>query len=220
MAEPEHASKQIDRFLTLCDGIFAVAMTLLALELVVPSGLDKAQLANAGHHLIHKVWAYVLSFFILGSYWLGHSIRFAYVKKGDSWFTTFNLASLMFVALVPPATSLISNYPSERWTVESYLGVMLFIGVCDLGAWRYGISRGIMELSSVKDYAEVTRIRALLPSISGAAMIVALFSPEWAIYSSAILLLASRIVVRWLPRRRSATDSEAEAAHLGTSGPG
>jgi uncharacterized membrane protein len=91
------------RILALVDGIFAVAMTLLVLDLKLPEGVTlnndlevwRQLLAVAG-----RFWTYVLSFIVLGMYWVGHHALFHSVHRVNRTLLWLNLLFLLFVTLV------------------------------------------------------------------------------------------------------------------------
>jgi TMEM175 potassium channel family protein len=113
------------------DGVFAVAITLLALNLTV---------AGPGHgHLLHqlgKSWpalaAYVLSFFTIGIIWVNHHVLIRTIAVVDRTLLFLNLLLLMFVVLIPPATAIVRQYLSssgEDAEVAMALYSAVFLGM-------------------------------------------------------------------------------------------
>jgi TMEM175 potassium channel family protein len=115
------------------DGVFAVAITLLALNLAV---------AGPGHgHLIDQLgknWAslaaYVLSFFMIGIIWVNHHVLIRSIAVVDRTLLFLNLVLLMFVVLIPPATAIVRQYLSgggedARVAVALYSAVFLGMSV-------------------------------------------------------------------------------------------
>jgi uncharacterized membrane protein len=99
------------------DGVFAVAITILALDLKVPARSDLAQ-----HHglwgAVRYDWptfaAYLTSFFVIGIIWISHNGVFRHIAVIDRGLLFFNLLLLMFVVAIPFTTSLVSAYLNER----------------------------------------------------------------------------------------------------------
>ncbi|MFC2169533.1 TMEM175 family protein [Acidobacteriota bacterium] len=98
-----------ERLMTLADGVFAIVMTLLVLELSVPAVKGLSANSDLIHNLT-EMWPefliYGLSFMILGVFWvINHSI-FQVVRRYDTTLVWLNIAFLMFVSLIPFSTSL------------------------------------------------------------------------------------------------------------------
>lgn len=109
------------RLIALSDGIFAIAMTLLVLNVSVPDGLDHADFA----HTLRQVWphigAYALSFAVIAAVWRDHHRIFLLVRRVDGRITRLNLLLLGFSALLPFPTALLAGYGgSEPLAVTLY----------------------------------------------------------------------------------------------------
>jgi len=107
----------------LADGLFAIVMTLLVLELSVPVITG----SSVNHELLlkllelwPKVLIYILSFVILGTVWENHHVMFHYVARSDGKLAWMNIILLMFVALVPFSASLLGNYSSVKIAAANY----------------------------------------------------------------------------------------------------
>ncbi|MGA5900963.1 TMEM175 family protein, partial [Streptomyces venetus] len=83
------------RLLTLADGVFAIAITLLVLDLYVPRGLDAAQYDQALRRLLPDLAAYALSVTVLGSFWHDHRRIFRDVREVDGQVITLSIAGLV-----------------------------------------------------------------------------------------------------------------------------
>ena len=98
----------INRVEALTDGVFAIAMTLLVLELgmpVITGGPVNTELLRRLFELWPKLLVYVLSFVLLGMTWVHHRLMFHYIERSDGKLAWMNIIFLMFVALVPFAAS-------------------------------------------------------------------------------------------------------------------
>ena len=129
----------IDRLLTLSDGVFATALTLLVLDLHQPNvahGLRHAVLAQWPQYL-----SYVLSFLIIGIIWAQHHLGYRYIRRTDHVFILLNILFLMWVAVVPFPTAMLARYlenPSERQTaIAIYTGLFLVGGLLVNLSWLY-----------------------------------------------------------------------------------
>lgn len=101
------------RIEALTDGIFAVAMTLLVLDVklpIEPADLDGPGLRAALVALFPKFESYVISFAVLCVFWLGHHRLMHRLRHVDQWFLWLNLLFVMCITLVPFTTSLMGAY--------------------------------------------------------------------------------------------------------------
>jgi uncharacterized membrane protein len=103
------------RLEALTDGIFAVAMTLLVIELKIPEALHvttEEQLVGALVHLVPRFIAWVISFFVLAIFWVSHHRLFHYVRVVDGKLTWMTIGYLACVSLIPFSSALTGEYPS------------------------------------------------------------------------------------------------------------
>jgi len=112
-AEVEHGLS-IHRSDALTDGIYAVAMTLLVIDLKLPehTGLqDPTELAHALAGLTPKFLAWLISFCVLAMFWAGHHRAHRHVRRADGPLVALNIAQLGFVCLLPFACALAGEHP-------------------------------------------------------------------------------------------------------------
>ena len=129
-----------NRIEALTDGVFAVAMTLLVLDIKVPelqTPLDISQLPVRLVALWPKFLSYAISFIILGVYWVGHHIQLSFIRRADRPLLWINLLFLLWVALVPFSTALLSEYPTSRTAIAVYGLNLIAIGLTLALHWWY-----------------------------------------------------------------------------------
>jgi uncharacterized membrane protein len=125
------------RLETLVDGVFAIALTLLVLEIRVPRIATDEKLTQALIDLTPKVFAYFLSFVILGLLWFGHQTVSHYVKRLDRTHIFLNLSFLLFVSIIPFSAALLGEYLRFHIATIIY-GVNLFItGLIQYFQWEH-----------------------------------------------------------------------------------
>jgi uncharacterized membrane protein len=111
------------RLLALSDGIFAIAMTLLALELHLPD-LGRHATDAEVRHALGDEWrsylAFVISFRVVAVYWVSHRRALRHVTTLTASISTRTLTALMLVAAVPFPTSVLANYGSEPSSLAFY----------------------------------------------------------------------------------------------------
>ena len=129
-----------ERHQTLADGVFAIVMTLLVLELGVEGIAETASNAGVIHGLL-EMWPrfliYGLSFLILGIFWVIHHTLFDAIIRYNTTLTWLNILFLMFVALIPFSTALFGEYGAMQITALIYGANMLFIFCSGWAIWAY-----------------------------------------------------------------------------------
>ncbi len=128
------------RIETLGDGVFAIAMTLLILEIrvpIVPQGSASAELPGALFALWPKLLCYVISFITLGVYWVAHHLHFYTVRRADRMLLWINILFLLTIGFVPFTTALIGAYVQEQLPVVLYGANMVFASLALQWHWWY-----------------------------------------------------------------------------------
>lgn len=126
-----------DRVIMLTDGIFAIVMTILVLELHVPELLSSAQLGHALIEEIPVLISFFVSFIILGLYWIGHHNFFHLIKRVDRPMLWINILFLFFISLIPFSASVLGKYGNEPVAVALYGAHLVVIGAILLLGWTY-----------------------------------------------------------------------------------
>lgn len=118
-----------ERALAFSDGVFAIVITIIVLGIEAPSNLDvgAAEFEEIRSKALHQLWVYFVSFCIVGSYWIQHTMLFGSLRSVDRATVVRNLIYLLPVTLLPFATQVMGAHRTA-WT-----GVALF-GVVNLGA--------------------------------------------------------------------------------------
>jgi uncharacterized membrane protein len=120
----------LGRTLALSDGVFAIAMTLLAFQVQPPDlkGNQVHGLAGALGDLSSRYFVYALSFAVIGLFWLSHHRLFVYIQRVDDAFMLVNLVVLMAVAALPFPSAVLGRYGNERAAVVLYASAMAIAG--------------------------------------------------------------------------------------------
>ncbi|HSZ50014.1 MAG TPA: TMEM175 family protein [Caulobacteraceae bacterium] len=124
-----------DRVIMLSDGVFAISITLLALELRAPATWNTA--ADIWRNLAPQLDAYALSFLVIGVYWLAHRRFFAMILEADPPITVLNLIFLALVALLPAVTHLVHGGGPIQPAMGVYSALVVAIGVTLAALWGY-----------------------------------------------------------------------------------
>lgn len=192
------------------DGVFAIAATLLVLDLTVDKlGLVGKQ--QAGHGPTNdEVWqgllgmsgtflSFVLSFLLLGLFWSLHVRQFEYVVRVDGRMLWLNIVRLLAVVLIPFSTSMNSAF-GDQLLIGRLLLPVNFLFVTVMGAWQWvyaskpkrglmqGLSAGGIRIGCLRSYAAV--------AISVIVVALAPFLGSWAFFAFALNPLTDRITSR------------------------
>ncbi len=145
------AGQSLERLAALSDGIFAVAMTLLVLDLHVPVStisqriVSEQDLWSALVKLEPNLLPYLMSFLTLGIFWVGQQTQLNHFKQSNRNLTWIHLAFLLAVTFMPFSTELLAAYITFRVAMMVYwlnivlLGTMLFV------SWRYARQAQLMK---------------------------------------------------------------------------
>jgi len=101
------------------DGVFAIVITLLILDIRFPE-VPYSQFATALASVLPRILAYVMSFIIIGLYWVVHHNSMHAMKKTDRGFLWLNILLLLCVSFIPFPTSLLGRYPYRAWPIIIY----------------------------------------------------------------------------------------------------
>jgi uncharacterized membrane protein len=195
------AGRNRDRIVNLSDGVFAIAITLLVLDIRVPDipeNLVATELPAALLALWPKYFGYVLSFVVISTFWIIHHSIFRPIREYDRGLLYLNFLFLMFVAFVPFPTSLLGEYGEHRLPVAIYAGT-LAVGRLLLTAIHWYSTKNYRLVDEGQDPREVRfyLIRGLrIPLIFLLSIGVSFFSVSAAIWSWVIMLLVDTVILR------------------------
>jgi uncharacterized membrane protein len=141
-----------DRIAMLSDGVFAIACTLLVLDIKIPDGLSAAQFTSAFvNTFLPQTLFYALTFIIIVRNWLSHRQLLKLVGSLDNTFILLNLLFLGIVSFFPAATSVIEahGYGGYPLAVVLYTVVLTGCGYAALGLWLYASRSGLMAQDDI-----------------------------------------------------------------------
>ncbi len=129
-----------DRLISLSDGIFAFAMTLLAINVELPTFTANSTVDEVTQHvvaLLPQFFIFATSFLLVALYWTVHRRTFRYIVRSDTTLTWLNILQLLFVAFLPVATGLFDTYNYVPAVVLIYGGTLSIIGIIGILLWRH-----------------------------------------------------------------------------------
>jgi uncharacterized membrane protein len=174
----------IERIQSLTDGIFAFAMTLLVINIDLPSTPHKIDPELLGKYLF-SLWPdffhYVLSFILLSLFWVEHHQQFYYIKKINPKALWINILNLLFVALFPFSTSLMGDYTSQSIAAAFFISNLLVIEIFLYLNWMNAISHKELIVSDINENVIVQKKLSyhFFILISLICLVLAFIIPEW-----------------------------------------
>jgi uncharacterized membrane protein len=197
-----HLELSTARVEALTDGVFAIAMTLLVLNLDVtvpikgasPSELHDA-LGSLWPHFLH----YVESFLLLSVFWIKNHQQFHFIRRCDQPLMWLSLLSLLFVCLLPFTTSLVSDYGNVPMAAIIFEVNLFAAGFVYYLQWRHAThGRRLVDASlDAKIIAAYRRTSLLTPIMSFAAIGLSFFSPRMGTGLYFLIPLILVIMRRW-----------------------
>jgi len=165
------------------DSIFAFAITLLVLNITIPE-LTRTQ-ALDGHLLTSliqewpKFLSYVMSFAIIGIFWVGHTIMFHYIKRSDRTLLWLNALLLMFIGFMPFPTNLLGKYAPEMTSVILYGATLMLAGIFFTSIWYYATKDRLLVDKSLSDIIVKKGMMVVItaPITYALAILLALINP-------------------------------------------
>ena len=136
----------ISRLLAFSDGVFGFAITLLIINVIsafpsLPSSASDEQLVGALLGLGSSYLSYVLSFYVVGAYWVAHHRMFSSIIRSTSTLLRLNLTLLLFVVFLPFSTYLLDKYYNSGAIVAFYAATLSVISLCSVLLWEYAVFR-------------------------------------------------------------------------------
>lgn len=212
------AERGLNRFEGFSDAVFAIALTLLIVEIKVPGSPDGpsgyGDLAQAMAEQWREHLALVLCYVVIGAYWLQHHYSGRIYAKSDHWFSAINLLFLLAIVVIP--------YPIRVWCFhfgtrfEPIASVTLAAGLaltaCTwMGKWFYGKSgRRVMDQRLAPDFlSQMTRRYGSATSIQILAVPIAFAAPRFGV-AVALISVAFFLLPQPKPRYKSGEEPTTE----------
>jgi len=190
------SERVLGRLLALSDGIFAFAITLLILNIALPDNTNRAEVPQALIALWPKYLAFLISFLVIGLYWIVHVRQFRSIRKYSAGLLWLNLIFLMFIVLIPYSTNVLSNFQGTT-SVILYAANMACAGFMATGLWIYAVRSKLVNAQLGPAQARRGIIMNLVaPVIFTLSIGLAFINADWASYSWILIFIAHRVVDR------------------------
>jgi uncharacterized membrane protein len=129
------------RVLALSEGVFAIIITLLVLEIHVPELAQGHSLNQALAEVRPSFTAFVITFILTGMYWVGHRDLFALIRRTDRGLVWLNILHLLPLCLLPFAAGMLGRYDQEPVALRIYGLALVAIAVIRVVIWLYTTNR-------------------------------------------------------------------------------
>jgi uncharacterized membrane protein len=196
------AGQSIERLAALSDGIFAVAMTLLVLDLRVPAQAivhSDGDLAQALMGMAPQLVTYLMSFLTLGIFWVGQQTQLNYLERGDRSLVWAHLGFLFAVSLMPFSTRLLGDFPSYRLALVLYWVNLLLLGAALYVSWMCAQNLALTKADTPPEIVHAVRRRIVVyQSLYALGALLCVLGTYWSIGFIVLVQLSAVITA---PRR-------------------
>lgn len=196
--ENPESSLSFERVVFFSDAVFAIAITLLVLEIKPPhlGEHSEAALRNGLLRLLPKFTGFVVSFLIIGLMWIEHHRIFRYITNYDAGLLWRNLLFLLSVSFVPFPTALFSEYYWSQTAFILYTASFAVVGLTKLWVWQYVRASGNLLGLHTDDMTakRISRRSLALPLACGVAIVLSAISVMIAPIAFALIPLLARLL--------------------------
>jgi uncharacterized membrane protein len=137
---PVNSELGLERIVFFSDAVMAIAMTLLTVDLKVPdiaAAAARSELPVRLSELSPRIMSFVISFVVIGIYWMSHHRYFSFIRRYDNRLMLLNLLFLLFIAAMPFIASLLGEYAYLPLGVIAYASEVTAIGLSMSALWWY-----------------------------------------------------------------------------------
>jgi uncharacterized membrane protein len=201
--KPELRTGRLEAF---SDGVFAIAITLLVLEISIPAGSED-DLFGAFVDQWRSYLAYVVSFATIGVRWLEHAVITEYVVRADAVLVRLNLLLLMVVSFIPFPTQMLAEYGGDEDAgpiATTIYGITLLAAAALVSVvWGYAVETRLVRPDMAKELIHDLTTR-LTPGIAGYVVMILLgwFFPTVAVLGYLVIAIFLLVPLELLRRRR------------------
>jgi len=193
---------QLERLILFSDAVFAIAITLLVIEIKIPEIHEKPVTENAVLHklaeLIPKFVGFLVSFFLIGQYWIVHHRMFSFVINFTDRLIWLNIFFLFAIALMPFSTGFYSEFVLRGVVtpVIFYTGNIALLGLANFLMWRYlSNQKNNLTENLTPALAKYFSLRALtVPTIFVIFSFVYLYYPTIAFFIPILIPFIMRLI--------------------------
>ncbi len=200
---PAESGLEIERLVFFSDAVIAIAITLLAISIGLPTGVTPENLPREIINLMPQFGVYALSFLIIGNTWVIHHRIFRNVRRYDTTLIWINNLFLLCVAFLPVPSRIFGLYPTQPAAIIFFNIFLIITGLMQAAIWYYATqNHRLIDPNFSPALIRWGRIRNLIPiAVQLLSIGLSLISPLLAILSWALIWVGFTIHNRHFPRR-------------------
>ena len=207
----EHA--KLERLTFFSDAVFAIAMTLLVIEVRLPElhAPTDQSLAQALVDLLPNYIGFIISFLVIGRFWTGHHRLMAMIDRADPALIRANLLLLMAIAFMPFPTAVLSDHSLLRVAIGFYTAYLMLVGVANVRAIKVALrhlSRNDPE--AVEDARQLRHSMWSPIVIAGSGFVAGMVSPAAGLVA---MIVVTPFVLLILTKLGNRADKPADTEH-------
>jgi len=198
MATEQRGLTRIEFF---SDAVFAIAITLLVLDVTLPVGTTKDNLSQQLAAIWPRYGAFTFTFLVIGLRWLTHHLQFRFIDRYDYTILALNMGLLLTVAFLPFPSRVLAEYPDARSASILYAATVAMAGLLSSAIWIYARARNLLD--GTLSRAESLRLSVrwiVLPLLFCVSIVLALVTTNlWAARAVALATPLVQLVIasRW-----------------------
>ncbi len=200
MTSHDNSELQMERIVFFSDAVFAIAITLLIIEIKVPHLEHDASDRDFWIALLietPKIIGFLFSFFVIGAYWVGHHQIYGYIKKWNNGLIWRNVMFLAAIAFIPFSTAFFSEYPSRFVPLFLYALSFSIAGFLETWQWRYAVRKQLIdETLSAAGIKQHTLHYSILPLVGVTAILIVFITPLLSGFAFWLIPILQRVIKR------------------------
>jgi uncharacterized membrane protein len=201
------AGQSVERLAALSDGVFAIAMTLLVLDLRLPVAEAIHSESDLWHALVAlspRLLMYTMSFLTLGIFWVGQQTQLNHLSRSHRSLSWIHLLFLFAVTLMPFSTMLLAEFIRYRVALIIYWLNILLLGVALYASWNCATTLGLVKNDMPPQVPRAIKGRIVIAqTLYSFGALLCLISTYWSIGFIVLVQLNYAIAPRWPGRGRS-----------------
>jgi TMEM175 potassium channel family protein len=188
---------------TFSDAVFAIAITLLILEIKVPTQ-EQGGLADQLRRQWPSYLAFITSFAYIGIMWINHHRMFSHIRKCNDILLALNLLLLLGVTVVPFPTAVLAEHlsgPDRRTGAILYNSTFVFIAIAFNLLWRYAVARRLLDENVQASAAHISRQYLVGPVMYTGCLVLSWFNVHGSLFVNLALSVFFALPARMVQRR-------------------
>lgn len=208
MNDREHA--KLERLTFFSDAVFAIAMTLLVIEVRLPElhAATDGALAQALLDLLPNYIGFIISFLVIGRFWTGHHRLMSMIDRADPALVRANLLLLMAVAFMPFPTAVLSDYSLLRVAIGFYTAYLMLVGLANVRVIKVALRHLRDDPQAVADAGQLRRSMWSPLVIAGTGFVAGMVSPAAGLVAMIVVTPFILLLLTRLSNHRDQPDTE------------